>query len=116
MALETFNPSIRPSPGGSRSPEVNLITSGFGDGYSLDMPNGLNHIRAVVSLKWDALTEAQIQELRQFFEDQGGYKAFWYQPHSYAAPLKWTCKEWSDDGTAPFSFSAKLRQSFTLEV
>lgn len=114
MPLPTFTPSVAPSPGATRKPELNLITPEFGDGYTLALPNGLNHIRDVVSLNWDVITLTQLQELEGFFRERGGYKPFWFQPYGFAAPVKWTCQEWTSTTQAPHTFSATLRQSFTL--
>jgi len=114
MPLPTFTPVVAPSPGTGFAPEINLLTAGFGDGYTQSLPNGLNHIRQVVTLKWDGLIEAEMISIRTFFEQQAGYKPFYYKPVGVAAPLKWTCKEWSSSANAPWTFTAKLRQDFTL--
>lgn len=88
----------------------------FGDGYTQASPAGLNHIRQIVSLKWDGIDLDTMQALRDFLAERGGYKAFWYQPHGHSAPVKWTCNEWSGVAGVPWTFAAKLRQSFTLDT
>lgn len=116
MALPTFNPSIRPSPGASHQRQVNILEAEFGDGYSQPTPNGLNHIRKGVTLRWKGLTLAQMQELDNFFTERGGTKAFHYKPHGMAVSSKWTCKEWApSDRGGVFEFTATLKQSFTAE-
>lgn len=114
MSLPTFTPSLAPSPGSQIENEVSLHTADFGDGYTLEAPRGLNHIRRVVTLTWRSVTPAQASELDAFFAGQGGYKPFLYQPYGFDAPVKWTCREWSTSTTTPISFTAKLRQNFTL--
>ncbi|PVA06108.1 phage tail protein [Thalassorhabdomicrobium marinisediminis] len=114
MALQTFAPSIAPSPAGTITPQVNLRTAEFGDGYTQAGPAGLNHIREVVALKWNGITPAQREELEAFFRAHGGYKAFLYQPYGFATPVRWTCKEWSSTTKTPQTFTAKLRQDFSF--
>lgn len=116
MPLETFSPSIAPSPGTKTKPSVSLWKAEFGDGYTQAAPRGLNHIRDTISLRWDGITEAQALELRDFFESKGGYRPFYYQPRGRNAPMKWTCNDWSISDSAPWKFDAKLEQNFTNEI
>lgn len=115
MPILTFNPPIGPSPGTAHKPQVSLWEAEFGDGYSQPTPKGLNHIRRTASLKWDALTLDQMQELAQFFERMGGNTPFWYRPHGERHPVKWTCKDWSfpQAGDGVWTFTAELVQSFS---
>ncbi|MDD9730445.1 phage tail protein [Mameliella sp. AT18] len=114
MPIATFTPSLAPSPGALHAQELNILEADFGDGYSLAAPAGLNHIRRVITLRWDACTPDVLAELDDFFASRGGYEPFLYQPYGFATPLKWTCREWSAMTTAPHTFTAKLRQSFCL--
>lgn len=116
MPLETFSPSIAPSPGTSHKPRVDVLAAEFGDGYSQAAPRGLNHIKQSISLRWDGLTDTQMVELRTFFEGRGGYRPFYYQPRGFATQLKWTCREWSISDAAPWRLEAKFEQSFTNET
>ena len=116
MALPTFNPPIAPSPGQAQEPRIQLRKAEFGDGYTQASPRGLNHIRQVVTLRWDGLTSDQMQELRTFFEGRAGYRVFLYQPHGFTEPLKWTCEEWNVQDGPPWRFTAQLVQTFTLET
>lgn len=116
MPLNTFAPPVSPSPGTQHAPEISLNEAQFGDGYSQPSPRGLNHIRETISLRWEGVTIEEMQELRAFFFERVGTKAFYYRPYGYSTTMKWTCKEWSGVAGAPWSFSAKLRQSFTLEL
>jgi phage-related protein len=116
MALATFNPPVKPSPGTAHQPKVNLWEAEFGDGYSQPTPKGLNHIRKSVSLKWDGLSYSQMRAIVGFFEGKQGCVPFKYQPYGEPAVLKWTCKDWSYSADAPWKVSATLEQSFTLET
>jgi phage-related protein len=116
MPLPTFNPLVKPSPGTGHTPEISLRKAAFGDGYTQASPSGINHIRQVIQLKWDGIDTTTMQSLRSFFEERGGYKAFYYTPYGFSTALKWTCEEWSGQADTPWSFTAKLKQSFTAEV
>lgn len=116
MPLQTFTPSIAPSPGTSFKPKVSLWEAEFGDGYSQTAPRGLNHIRNMISLKWDGLIETQMLEIRTFFEDHGGFRPFWYLPRGRSEPQKFVCKDWNVTGETPWQIEAKLEQVFVNEV
>lgn len=115
MVMITFLPPVAQSPGSQHTPEVMLDEAQFGDGYSQSSPRGLNHIRSVITLRWDGVSNEHFEQLRAFFVERGGYLPFYYQPYGLSQIAKWTCKEWSASASAPWSFNAKLRQSFTLE-
>lgn len=118
MALPTFNPVPAPSVGTKNAPKVKIMKAEFGEGYSQRTRDSLNHIRAVVELTWTLLTPAQGKALKNFFEERGGDRAFWYQTVLDDVRKKWTCEVWTH-GTAEngfHTFSATLEQSFTLEV
>lgn len=112
MALLTFAPPIAPSPGTNFNPKVSLNQADFGDGYTQASPRGINHIKETVDLRWNGLTEMEYVTIRSFFEDHGGYLPFWYQVRGRAAPMKWTCAEWSGSDSSPWTFQAKLVQNF----
>jgi phage-related protein len=115
MALKTFDPVIPPSSGTGNKPEMKLLAAEFGDGYTQVAPDGMNHIRRTLTLKWDLLTPDQMFEITRFFTDHGGSVPFWYQPSNESKPVKWTCKDFDDtranDG---FQVSATFVQSFNL--
>lgn len=116
MSLDTFNPPIAPSPGSSQKPEMKILRADFGDGYSQSAGDGMNHVRKVFDLKWDALTDDQAATIEAFLERHGGTKPFRYQHPRASAPLKVTCEEWerTDNANNLCGFRAVLRQSFML--
>lgn len=116
MPLDTFTPPVSPSPGTSRKPELKLIESEFGDGYTQSVGDGINHMRRVFELKWDTLKQAQADTIESFLESKGGATPFLYRHANTAAPIKVTCKEWNrtDLAAGQCSFTATLRQSFLL--
>lgn len=114
MALKTFNPPVGPSPGTAHKPQVKILDAEFGDGYSQPTPDGINHIKNTVSLKWDALTYEQMEEIHTFFFEHGGTKPFYFRPFGHRTSSKWTCREFApktDEGI--WQYTAELVQSFT---
>lgn len=112
MTLETFTPSIAPSPGNEITNEVSIHEASFGDGYTQASPNGLNHMRYELTLRWAGITPDQLEELDGFFRRHGGIRPFVYAAFGIAGEKQWTCREWGTITTAPLSFRAKLRQDF----
>jgi phage-related protein len=118
MAFRVFYPPVPPSPGTADKPEVKLFKADFGDGYTQATPAGLNHIRRVLSLRWDMLIPDDCQTILDFLEDHAGCTPFYYAPSDEADPIKWTCEDWSDArlNNGLRSLTATLKQSFTLEA
>lgn len=117
MALITFNPPVGPSPGTAFKPQIKVLEAEFGDGYSQPTPDGINNVREKVDLTWDGLTEAQMLQINNFFKARMGAQAFYFKPAGYAAPLKWTCKEWTRTlGDGVWKMTATLLQSFTAQT
>lgn len=117
MALPTFNPPVRPSPGTAHAPQVNIYEAEFGDGYSQPTPNGINHIKRRVSLRWAGLNTNQMHEIIGFFERMGGTKPFYFDPFGMNGTGKWTCKEWNQTTERGiWQVTAELVQSYTNEV
>ena len=73
-------------------------------------------LRRMVSLKWDGISMTDMNLLDTFFTGLGGYRPFFYMPYGFSSTLKWTCADWGGTASTPWKFSAKLEQSFTLEV
>lgn len=115
MALLTFTPARAPSPGTTNTPELKVLSASFGDGYTQEAPDGLNHIRDVLILSWDKLHPTDAAAIVAFFVARGGTTPFYYTP-SDGTVAKWTCKEWSDERTTGGmrTVKATLRQSFSL--
>lgn len=116
MPLNTFNPPMRPSAGTNITPEVNLRKAQFGDGYTQNSPNGLNHIRRVVTLRWDFLTLTQALQMQNFMVGQGGYIPFYYALNGEGSVRKWTCESWSVTDGHPAKFTATLKENFTTLI
>lgn len=117
MTLATFTPAVAPSPGTSRKPEIRLLKASFGDGYTSVSPDGLNHIRRTLDLRWDVLTRGQAETIEAFLEAHGGGTTpFLYTPPGAPAPVKFTCEAWqrTDNAAQLCAFTATFKQSFSL--
>jgi phage-related protein len=116
MSLDTFNPPIPPSPGTERGQTVAILKAEFGDGYTGRIPDGLNHIRRTLQLKWELLTPAHAKAITDFMLAHKGTTPFLYTPSDEDTPVQWTCEEWDDTGAdSGFrSVTAKLEQDFSL--
>jgi phage-related protein len=111
MALNYFVPPVRQSPGTKIKPTVKIKKAEFGDGYSQEMPDGLNHIRDVVDLTWDALLPEQAKEMQVFMKAQLGTIPFYYDVDE-GEFVRWTCKVWERGRSDKHSFSATFEQYF----
>lgn len=112
MALSTFTPPVRHSPGTKIKPTVKLKVAEFGDGYTQDMPDGLNHIRDSVDLSWSVLLPAQAIAMENFMKSQKGSQPFYYDVDD-GVVRKWTCKVWERGKNEVHSFTATLVESFS---
>lgn len=112
MTLPTFTPPMRPSAGTTHQPEVALRTASFGDGYTQSAPAGLNHIRDVVSFKWDFLSLAEAQEIEGFLAARGGCQPFLYTLNGEAEPRRWVCDTWSVTEGHPCRLTVTFKESF----
>lgn len=117
MSLITFRPPVAPSPGTGYAPQLKILAAEFGDGYSQPTPDGINHIKDQVSLRWDSLSMEQMHQIHDFFMRQQGTRAFYYTGWGQRGATKWTCKEFApkqgEDGV--WTYQATLVQSFTNE-
>lgn len=113
MSLATFNPPVEPSPGTATKPEVKLKKAAFGDGYTQTTRDGLNHIRRVVTLQWEILSQEQADAIEAFFIAQGGDTPFYYTLRG-DVQRKWTCEEWDRVRASPNTCSATLQEDFNI--
>lgn len=112
MPYPTFEPVVMPSPGSTKTPQIALNKSQFGDGYIQASPKGINHIRNSVSLKWNALTISEAASIEAFLRERGGYKPFYYSIYPDPTLRKWTCSEWSVSSSSPIEVTATFMESF----
>lgn len=113
MALETFNPPVPPSPGTETETTLKLKTAQFGDGYTQETRDGLNHMRLKAELRWEVLLPADAATIETFFRNHGGDTPFYYAL-AHDTTRKWTCKVWKRTRDTPNSMTATLEESFSL--
>lgn len=112
MTLPTFAPPMRPSAGTTHQPEVALRRASFGDAYVQASPAGLNHIRGVVTLRWDYLTLTEAREIEGFLAARGGCQPFRYTLNGETEPRRWVCESWSVTEGHPCRLTATFKESF----
>jgi phage-related protein len=96
MTTPTFTPPFAPSPGATNKPEIKILQAEFGDGYTQPTPDGINHIRAVRSLQWEMLERDERNAIISFLEERGGTQPFLFAMPGDAAPVAYTCADWTD--------------------
>ncbi len=110
----TFNPPISPTAGATDKPEIKILQAEFGDGSTQPTPPGLNHIRKVLTLRFDLLEPDEKDAIVTFLEERKGVEPFLYTLPGYSTPTLYTCSNWDTTALAAgmFAVSATLRQSF----
>lgn len=116
--FDTFYPPLPPAPGTSMTPAIKLLVAEFGDSYEQTTPDGINHIRDKISLRWEDVHPADAIEIETFLRAKQGYLPFYYTPSDDLSPILWTCKVWSySRNRSGFrTLSAEFVQSFTPDV
>ncbi|ALN73583.1 phage tail protein [Aureimonas sp. AU20] len=114
MTLPTFIPPEPPVIGSTLKREIKLNKTQFGDGYSQATRDGLNHMRRVVSLRWEALDLDDAVAIDDFLAIQGGDRPFTYTAPGTSQALVWTCEDWNMTQTSGgyASIDATFRQWF----
>lgn len=114
VAIVTFEPPVSPSADLQNKPEFKLLESEFGDGYTQASPDGLNHIRQVVSLRFELLEKIDRDTIISFLMSHGGTKPFFYRIPTDDYSLPYTCKEWDwvALGAGLFNITATFREYF----
>lgn len=115
MTLPTFKPAFAPSTLADK-PELRIIKTDFGDGYTQATRDGLNHQRRVATLRWEIIEGQHADEIEAFLKERGGDRPFLYRVPREDTPTRWTCADWTITrlraGLA--SVDAVFRQDFGL--
>jgi phage-related protein len=75
--METF-PNYQPIYGGQGDVTPKVLVSPFGDNYSQRTGDGLNALDETWPLTFTELEQAGFEEIMDFLESHGGYKAFFW--------------------------------------
>jgi len=88
---------------------TNVLSAGFGDGYTQRSANGLNPLIESWDLSYQDLTDDEVGVLLAFFADLGGVDNFTWQSKYATSPKKYVCGQWDavpiDDDSNSFSAS-----------
>lgn len=116
MAILTFTPPVAPSTGMSNRPKLNILKAEFGDGYTQRAANGINNVRKVYNLSWDALLPEQASYIMTFILELNGYLPFYYTLPDEVTPIKFTCENVTDEhiSTGLHKVTATFEQTFDL--
>lgn len=90
--METF--IWAPDKGATRAMEPRVLSTGFGDGYSQDSPDGLNHKLEKRSLSFSGRSVAEMTAIEAFLEARGAVETFYYT-HPGKTQKKYKCRSWS---------------------
>lgn len=115
MALRTFTPPVRQSPGTKIKPTVKKLSAEFGDGYTQESPDGINNVRDNVDLVWDTLLPDQAKAMEIFMKEHKGVIPFYYDVDE-GEMRRWKCEVWDRTRGSPFSFSATFVEYFGQEI
>jgi phage-related protein len=111
MALNTFAPPVRQSPGTKIKPTIKTKVAEFGDGYTAELPDGLRHIRDSVDLTWDTLLPEDAIAIEAFLRGQKGVTPFYYDVDE-GDVRRWTCKVWERGKADVHSVTATFVEYF----
>jgi phage-related protein len=92
-----------------------VVTAQFGDGYSQDVPLGINFMPQAWTLKFNRDPDLEADAIYTFLINQGGYKRFWWTPprQNDAIKVKTTGKiSKTETDTGQTTISATFQQVF----
>ena len=92
--------------------EPRLLGSEMGDGYSQDIPDGLNYIMQAWSVTLTSLSVETCNAIEAFLKTQGGHTAFDWTPPRESATRKFKCKKWrvSPEGSYLWAIQADFKE------
>jgi phage-related protein len=114
MTIAVFNPYPPPGLGTVHNNEIKLKKAAFGDGYTQTTRDGFNHIRKIITLKWDAITATWANGIEAFFVAQGADTPFYYTLYG-DIQRQWTCESWTRSRhPGHHMMEATLREDFNI--
>lgn len=115
--VDTFSPSQVPSRDtSSATTDYRLITASFGDGYRLDMPDGLNASLVTATYQWD-YASAALRDYIVGFLNSHIARTFIYAPPDNPGPTKWRALRGAvvtPRGADAYQVSIQLTQSYEI--
>lgn len=116
--MPTFSPPIAPSTKSNETVNFRLLRNEFGEGYEQVTKDGLNSVRRAFSLTFEVLTDAEVDDIMEFFiTTLDGSESFTYtvpgdsQARDYRLDGDIT-RNYLDGGLNEVSF--KIKEAFVL--
>lgn len=96
-------PSAYTFPVGARQPsfavpqavKTRVLKTQFGDGYQQRARDGINNLAREWSLRWEALTAAELATITDFLEARAGYQSFNWTPPAGATAYMVVAETWN---------------------
>ena len=116
MAGRRTLPDIGVDFGYSRTGEMRVLTTDFGDGYNQRSVDGINATRLAYSISWTNIDTTRKNTLQTFLESTYGVESFKWTPPDMSTELLWV----NDFPTVTpiaagvWSISVVLKQVFDL--
>jgi phage-related protein len=93
--MDTFSPPRSPSVAGVQLDEQGrVITTNYGDGYVVDLPDGINVISGAFSLSWSFLYPTECDTIVAFFRSHIA-SPFYYTLPGTTETRKWIPSKWT---------------------
>lgn len=113
--MDIFEPKFSPETSSDMTIETNTKSVNFGDGYDMDILNGLNPHRQVWNLRWQGLRDVYRDEIKEFYLSHIN-KTFIYKIPGENKEHKWRCKanSWASAGRTAYrsDFSFSIKETF----
>lgn len=78
--MAVFTPPYNPSYGSGEDLDFRVLTTGFGDGYAQDVPDGLNNISETHNLQWNNIPDSAADDIIAQLRSFNGVAFSWTTP------------------------------------
>ncbi|KAA0015506.1 phage tail protein [Salinicola corii] len=73
------------------TPQANVDTVQYGDGYEQRRPAGINYVKHQASVQWSSLTRDEFDQVYPFLKDRLSLTPFLWTEPSETTPRRWIC-------------------------
>lgn len=92
MPMDTFNPPCTPDEGMDVQVRPRVVETKFGDGYSQEIPDGINSDLDALRPKWTNARYWEAQPILDFLRPKAvSREPFWWTPNGESAPRSLKC-------------------------
>ena len=105
---------LQPTRASNRSVQPRFLKADLGDGYTQRSGDGIQTIKEMWSVTFEALDTTNANLLISFFEGLEGYQAFTWIPFRQTVTKKFICVSWSESflGNSLTTVTAEFQQVF----